>query len=124
VVPRAKRRHFDVDYKLRIVREADAARDSGAVGALLRREGLYSSHLATWRALYHAGAREKLKSQKRGPAAKVRSAEQKKIEELTRENARLKHRLEVSETIIEFQKKVSVMLGIEMKPPLQGGSEP
>ena len=114
VTERAKRRRFTAEYKLRILREADACKGDGDLGALLRREGLYSSHLATWRRQRDEIAKAGLKARKRGPKPK---AVDPRVKRLERENARLKRQLEQAETIIEFQKKLSKLLGISLKPP-------
>jgi len=102
VSERAKRRRFTAQYKLRIVREADACRGDGDVGALLRREGLYSSHLSKWRRQRDEIAGLGLAAIKRGRKGK---AEDPRVKELERENARLKHRLARVETMLEIQKK-------------------
>jgi transposase-like protein len=114
---RAKRRRFTAEYKLRIVRAADAARDPGEIGTLLRREGLYSSHLASWRKQYRDGARRGLAAKKRGPPRERASAEALRVQQLERELARMKQRLDVAETIIAFQKKASEILGIDLERP-------
>ena len=114
VTERATRRRFTAEYKLRILREVDACNAHGELGALLRREGLYSSHLATWRRQRDEVARAGLAARKRGPKAKVVDP---RLKQLERENTRLKRRLEKAETIIEFQKKVSELLGIPLKSP-------
>ena len=120
VTERAKRRRFTAEYKLRILREADACKGDGDLGALLRREGLYSSQLATWRRQRDAIARAGLKARKRGPKSK---AVDPRVKRLERENARLKRRLEEAETIIDFQKKLSKLLGIPLKPHDSDGSD-
>ena len=114
---RAKRRRFTAEYKVGIVRAADAARDPGEVGALLRREGLYSSHLASWRKQYRDGAVRGLAAKKRGPPRQRASAEALRVQQLEHELARLKKRLDVAETIIAFQKKASEILGIDLERP-------
>ena len=114
---RAKRRRFPAEYKLGIVRAADAARNPGEVGALLRREGLYSSHLVSWRKQYRDGARRGLETKKRGPPRQRASAEALRVQQLEHELARLKKRLDVAETIIAFQKKASEILGIDLERP-------
>jgi len=114
VTERATRRRFTAEYKLRILREVDACSAHGELGALLRREGLYSSHLATWRRQRDEVTRAGLAARKRGPKAKVVDP---RLKQLERENARLKRRLEKAETVIEFQKKVSEFLGISLKSP-------
>ena len=109
VVPRAKRRHFSAKYKLRILTEADQCTQRGEIGALLRREGLYSSHLTTWRKQRARGQLEGLTPKKRGRKPDPHATE---LARLQRENERLKARLEQAETIIEVQKKLSQMLGL------------
>jgi len=90
------------------------------VGALLRREGLYSSQLAAWRRQRDEIAKAGLKARKRGPKAK---AADPRIKQLERENVRLKRRLEEAETIIDFQKKLSKLLGIPLKSPDSDGND-
>jgi len=113
VVPRAKRRQFSAQYKLRILTEADQCSQRGEIGALLRREGLYSSHLTTWRKQRDRGQLQGLSPKKRGRKPDPQAAE---LARLQRENERLKARLEQAETIIEVQKKLSQMLGL---PPTE-----
>jgi transposase-like protein len=120
VAERAKRRRFTAEYKLRILREADACKGDGDLGALLRREGLYSSHLSTWRRQRDEIAKAGLKARKRGPKSK---AVDPRVKQLERENARLKRRLEEAETIIDFQKKLSKLLGIQLKSPESDGND-
>ncbi len=109
VVPKAERRKFTVEYKLRILAEADACTKPGQIGALLRREGLYRSHLDKWRKQRREGTLQALSPQKRGRKADLQAAE---IARLRRENERLQKRLQDAETIIEFQKKLALMLGL------------
>jgi transposase len=112
VVPKAKRRTFTAEYKARVLREADAAAGTrGAVGELLRREGLYSSHLAEWRGDARQGALKGL-SKKRG--RKARSTESRELEQLRRDKARLEEKLRKAEIIIDVQKKVASLLGIPL----------
>ena len=111
VSEKAKRRRFSAEYKLRIVREADACKGDGDVAALLRREGLYSSHLSSWRRQRDEIAQSGLGSRKRGRKAK---AQDPRIKELERENARLQRKLARAETMLEIQKKASEMLGIPL----------
>ncbi len=106
VPERAKRRRFTAEYKLKIVQEADRC-SSGEVGALLRREGLYSSHLAVWRRQREEGALSSL-SKKRGRKAK-RSAEEIELERLRRENEGLRERQRQLELIVAAQKKVAAL---------------
>jgi transposase len=109
VVPKAERRKFPVAYKLRILAEADACSRPGEIGALLRREGIYRSLLDKWRKQRRQGTLQALAPQKRGPKVDPQTAE---IARLRRENARLQKRLQQAETIIEVQKKLSVLLGL------------
>ena len=110
VVAKATRRRFTVEYKRKIVREADACKTPGAVGALLRREGLYSSHLTTWR-----GARERGDlvgvPKKRGPVPRVPDPRDTRITELERESTRWRKRAERAEALVELQKQVAALLG-------------
>jgi transposase len=114
VLETPKRRRFTGEYKERIVREAESCLGHGQIGALLRREGLYSSQLASWRRRYSAGGRKALRDDKRG-RKRNRTPEQEEIERLRKENEKLKHRLFQAETIIDCQKKLSRMLGIDLK---------
>jgi len=110
VLPRAKRRRFSAEYKLRILEEVDGCTQRGEIGALLRREGLYSSHLSTWRQQRLLGQLEGLSPKKRG-----RKPQDPAVEEaarLRRENERLRARLEQAEMIIDVQKKLSQLLGL------------
>jgi transposase len=107
----AKRRTFTAEYKQRILTEADAvAKEPGAIGALLRREGLYSSHLTSWRRERAAGVVQGLTPRRRGPRSR-RSPEQDEIERLQRVNQRLAEQLRKAEIIIDVQKKVAALLG-------------
>jgi transposase len=114
VAERAKRRRFTAEYKLRILREADACKGHGDLGALLRREGLYSSHLATWRRQRDEITKAGLKARKRGPKGKVVDP---RVKQLERENAGLKRRLARVELMLDIQKKASEMLGIPLNHP-------
>jgi transposase len=114
VTAKAARRRFTVEYKRRVVREADACKTSGAVGALLRREGLYSSHLAAWRAARDRGELAGV-AKKRGPAPRVVDPRDKRIAELERETARWQQRAERAEALVEVQKKVAALLGTPPK---------
>ncbi len=122
VPEKAKRRKFEAAYKLRVLAEADRCTQPGQLGELLRREGLYASHLTTWRKQRDEGALEALGSKKRGRKAKRKDAVALENERLRRENARLTQRLKQAETIIEVQKKVSEMLGIAL-PSENGRSD-
>jgi transposase len=114
VLETPKRRRFTAEYKARIVREAESCTEQGEIGALLRREALYSSQLSKWRELYSKGAAEALRDNKRGRKRK-RTPEQEENERLRKENEKLKHRLYQAETIIDCQKKLSRLLGIGLK---------
>lgn len=113
LVQRARRRQFTPEYKLRIIEEADACRGQGEVGALLRREGLYSSHLSEWRRQHREGAL----------AALSRVRGRPKPNPLERENAELRRRVDRAEAeltkarkVIEVQGNVSALLGELLKP--------
>ena len=110
VVPKAKRRKFSAQYKVRILEEADNCTEAGQVGALLRREGLYSSHLSTWRRQRERGLLEALSPKKRGRRGKDEL--EKELAQLRRENEQLKARLEQAEAVIAVQKKLSRLLGL------------
>jgi len=112
VVPRAKRRRFSAAYKLRILEEADASSGSGQIGALLRREGLYSSHLTTWRQQRAQGQLDGLSPKPRGRKPSADEELKKELAELKRKNERLEFRLQQAETIIDVQKKLSGLLGL------------
>ena len=117
MLPGARRRSFPAEYKRRILQEVDQCTQSGQVGALLRREGLYSSHLTSWRRQREQG---ELGTQKRGPSPADPAP--KEMERLRRENERLRKRLEQAETIIAVQKKLSNLLGIACEAPPKAGS--
>jgi transposase-like protein len=108
----ARRRQFSPAYKRRIVREAAACQGSGGIGALLRREGLYSSHLATWRRELDTAEAAALAPHKRGPKVDLVKAEARRIDALERENERLRRKLEHAEHIIAAQKKLCELLGL------------
>ena len=111
VVAKPKRRSFTAEYKLRILQEAEAvAATPGGVGALLRREGLYSSLLAYWRRERASGIVEALTPQKRGPKSQ-RNPMAEEMEKLRRQNARLAEELRKAHLIIDVQKKVAALLG-------------
>ena len=111
VVARAKRRIFTGEYKQRVLAEADKAKEeSGGIGALLRREGLYSSHLTTWRHERAAGILHSLTPQKRGPKSK-RTPLDEENQKLRRENQHLSEELRKAEIVIDSQKKVAALLG-------------
>jgi len=115
VVAKATRRRFSAEYKLKVLREADACRKPGEIGALLRREGLYSSNLVTWRRQREKGEMSALFPRKRGPAPREKNPLASKVTALEKENVRLKARAERAEALVDLQKKVSEILGIELK---------
>lgn len=114
VVVRAKRRQHTAEYKLRILRELDECTGKGEVGAILRREGLYSSLISKWREQREQGSLNGLGGQRRGPKVDPNAAE---LARLQRENKRLKEKLERAELIIDVQKKVARLIGETPPPP-------
>lgn len=110
VVAKARRRRFTGEYKRQILQEAGRCSKSGELGALLRREGLYSSHLVAWRAAQARGELTGPGARKRGPRASVPDARAKRILALERENRRLRSRAERAEALVEVQKKLSALL--------------
>lgn len=114
VLARAERRRFTAEYKRRILREAAACAKPGEIGALLRREGLYTSHLSAWRQAKERGELAGLAPKKHGPQARRPDPRDKRIAELERKNRRLQARVERAEALLEVQKKVSELLGIEL----------
>jgi transposase-like protein len=120
VVAKAKRRGFTAEYKQRILDEVDRASAvglAGEVGAILRREGLYSSHLAAWRKLRDAGELSALTPRRRGPKPRVLDARDRELRETQKKLARTEARLKRAEALLDLQKKVSEILGIELPPP-------
>ena len=110
VTAKARRRRFTAAEKLQLLREADACTKPGELGALLRRQGLYSSHLSAWRAARKRGELAGLTPRPRGPKAKPVDLRDKKIAELERQTRRLQARLERAEGLIELQKQVAAIL--------------
>jgi transposase-like protein len=111
VAEKATRRRFSAEYKLRIVLLADACKEPGELGSLLRREGLYSSHLVAWRRQREQLSKPAMAGKKRGPQA---LAAHPRLRQLERENTRLKHQLERAHLVIDIQKKASTLLGITL----------
>ncbi len=111
VMAKARRRRFSAGHKRRILKEADACTKPGEIGALLRREGLYSSILTKWRVAREGGELSGLGARKRGRKAKERDGRDQRISQLERENARLRARAERAEALVEDQKKVALLLG-------------
>jgi transposase len=112
-VPEKKpRRKFTAKYKLQILQEADTCTEPGQLGALLRSKGLYSSNLTTWRKQRDRGLLDALSPKKRGRKEKEKNLLAPRVAELEKETERLRRKLKRAETIIEFQKKISEILGI------------
>ena len=111
---RATRRRFTAEYKKKILDEVDALTERGEVGALLRREGLYSSHLAAWRAERRAGELSGLEPKRRGPKPTEPNPLAKELEVKEREIARLKAENAKLALICSVQKKVSQLLGVTL----------
>lgn len=109
---KAKRRTFTAEYKSRIVREAERCEKNGEIGALLRREGLYSSLLSKWRQEASRGGLSALRPKRRGPAPKVVDERDKRIAQLERELKKERRRSQRAEALVEVQKKVADLLGI------------
>ena len=124
VLEKPVRRRFTAEYKLRILHETDRCTASGQLGALLRREGLYSSLLSTWRQQRDQGTLAGLTPKRRGRKANPDAPAIAENDRLRRENLRLAAKLRQAETIIEVQKKLSEMLGISLPPSDNSGSEP
>jgi transposase-like protein len=119
---RSARRRFTAEYKQRILEEADACSEPGQIGALLRREGLYSSHLAKWRQVRDQAALAALAPRKRGRKPVPVNPLAARLAQLERENRRLEDRLSKAEIIIDVQKKVAQLLGIPLDDPEKGES--
>jgi transposase-like protein len=111
VVAKAQRRRFTAEYKRRIVREAERCTTAGAIGALLRREGLYSSSLSSWRKARDRGEVEGLTPRKRGPKAEPPDPRDKRLAEQAREIDKWRKRAERAEALVEVQKKLALLLG-------------
>jgi hypothetical protein len=117
VNPKASRRRFTAAQKQAFLREADACTRPGELGAFLRREGLYSSHLSTWRAERARREVEALSPKKRGPKAREKNPLDARLRELERENTKLRKRAERAEALVELQKKVSELWGVTLPKP-------
>jgi len=113
VPEKARRRKFTADYKVRILREVDRCKAPGEIGAVLRREGLYSSLLTEWRRQRDRSARAGLAVTRRGPKARAVDPRMKQLE---RENAKLRRRLQRADVLLAIQKKASELLGIPLSP--------
>ncbi len=110
VQSKATRRRFTAAYKLEIVRRADDCKEDGGTEAMLRREGLYSSHLCEWRKLRASGALNETSSNRRGPKPKVEDPRDREIAAMKKEIARLEARARRAEALVELQKKVGELL--------------
>jgi transposase-like protein len=117
VPEKPRRRRYAAEYKLRVLKEVDACRAPGELGALLRREGLYFSHIKTWRRQRDEGALSGLAPRKRGPKPRETNPLARRVAELERDKRKLEKRLEEARIIIEFQKKIAEVLGIPLKKP-------
>jgi len=120
VPEKAARRRFTAEYKLIILQQAEACRDERGIGVLLRKEGLYSSHLTTWGRQRDTGILSGLKPKQRGRKGNPIHPLQAENQQLRKENNRLQRRLKKAELIIDIQKKISQMLGIPLKNPELG----
>jgi transposase len=122
VSERPVRRRFTAEYKLRIVEEADHCKDTKGIGSLLRREGLYSSHLSTWRQQRNEGSLSALAPRKRGRPAEKPHPDTLRLAQSERKNKHLERRLKQAEALLDLQKKVSEILGIVLPPaPIDEG---
>ena len=117
VSAKAQRRRFTAEYKRKVLQEADGCTKTGEIAALLRREGLYSSHLTSWRGQRERGELAGLAPKQRGPKARPVDERDRRIVELERQVTRLTARAEQAEAIIEVQKKLSQLLGVKLPDP-------
>jgi len=117
VQPKARRRLFSAEYKRSILQQVDACSKPGEISALLRREGLYSSHLVDWRAARARGEHDALAPKKRGPKAAAPDPRDRKIADLERAVARLEARAQRAEGLVALQKKVAELLGTPFEEP-------
>ena len=122
VLERPQRRRFTVEYKAGIVREAELLTEHGQIGALLRREGLYSSQLTQWRRAYREGALSALRDDKRG-RKRIKHPLEKENERLKKDKIRLERRLSQAEAVIDVQKKLSEILGVPLNSIENEGDE-
>lgn len=113
VPAKIQRRRFTAEYRLRILKQADACQKPGELGALLRREGLYSSLLTNWRRQREQGALQEMRGRRRGPKPRLVDP---RVKQLEAENARLQRKLQRADTIITLQKQVAEILGIPLRP--------
>lgn len=117
VPEKPRRRRFTADYKLAILREADGCTEAGDMGALLRREGLYSSHVTTWRQQRERGVLVALGPKQRGRKPKRTETQAQELTKVRRQKAALERKLKQAELVIAIQKKVSAMLEIPLTTP-------
>jgi transposase len=117
VSSKAQRRFFTAEYKRKVLQEADACTKQGEIAALLRREGLYSSHLTASRWLREAGELSGLAAKKRGPKARLVDERDREIAQLKRELAKQTARAEKAEIIVEVQKELGELVGLKMPDP-------
>ena len=122
VPEKAVRRRFTAEYKRRILREAEACKEPGQMGALLRREGLYSSNLNTWRRQAERGTFEALSPKKRGPKEKKLDPSLRRIAELEKATQKLEHKLRQAELIIAAQKKIAEIFQMPLDPEKETNS--
>ena len=115
VEAKPRRRQFSGKYKLRVLAEAEACEKPGDVGRLLRREGLYHSHLTDWRRARNSGALAGLAPKKRGRKRVERNPLERKVQQLERENARLQEELRKARLVVEVQGKVAGLLGMSLE---------
>ena len=123
VPSKATRRRFSARYKLRILEQADGCEESGGVGALLRREGLYWSNLQTWRRQREEGTLQSLTPRKRGRKSKPVNPLDHQLRQVQAENRKLKRKLEKFEAMLDLQKKVSQLLRISLASSEENGDE-
>lgn len=119
VSDRPRRRKFGAKYKLEILREVDSCTEEGQIGAILRREGLYSSHISKWRQAREAGDLLALMPKKRGRPRKPSDPLKPEVDRLERENAKLQEELRKAQLIIDVQKKLSEILNIPLGTPTE-----
>ena len=122
VPEKTPRRRFTAKYKLEVLKKADTCTQPGELGALLRKEGLYSSNLTTWKRQRDQGLLDVMSPKKRGRKKIEKNPLAQEVATLQRENERLRRKLKKAETIIEFQKKISEILGISQDPDEESNS--
>jgi transposase-like protein len=123
VMTKGKRRRFTAQHKLDILKQADACSKKGSLGSLLRREGLYSSHLTTWRHQMDRGKLAALTPKKRGRKELVKNPLLEENVRLNKANELLTRRLKQAETIIDVQKKISMLLNLSQETIVKGEIE-